>query len=805
MVHPLTINELNTAVDLSSYDFKTTDDLEASDKIIGQERAVSSLEFGLNVDGTGYNLYVAGPPGIGKMSAVVPYVKRMAAEQETPSDWCYLYNFDDSYHPNICAMPPGKGHEFKNDMEHLIEEIHKKLSRVFESEDYATRRNEVTQEMKSKKESIYEKFNQKSQEAGFKINPTPMGMLFSPLKENGEPMKEKEFSQLPEDKKQELNQKRRDLEQELQQISKNIRKVEKSIQERLKDLDKQIAMNVIGGMVDDLIEKYSEIDVIKDYLNRVREDIAEHIEMFKPSQKEKVSEQPLKTQLQYKIAKEKTFKKYSVNVLVDNKKHKGVPVVVERNPSYHNLFGRIEKEMQMGGYSTDFTMIRPGSLHRANGGYLILQIEDVLRNFLSWDSLKKALKSREIQIEELGERLGFLTTKTLRPEPMPLEVKVVLVGRPVYYYLLHHYDEEFAELYKVKADFDTQMDRDDQNIQDFLGFVAGYCKKENIRSLTKQGTERLLRHASRLADDQKKLSTHFGKIADVLRESHYWAGEDENDTITDKHIQKAIDAKIYRSSLIQEKIQEMTKRGTLLIDTTDKVVGQVNGLSVLDLGDYRFGKPTRITATVGPGRDGIVDIEREAKLGGPVHSKGVLILGGYLSRTFAKNNPLTLSARLVFEQSYQGVEGDSASSTELYALLSALSDYPVKQGVAVTGSVNQKGEVQAIGGVNEKIEGFFYLCKEHGLDGNQGVIIPRSNVKNLMLKKEVLDAVEKDQFNIWPVNTVDEGIEILTGQTAGKLQEDGTYKENTVNGRVQRQLNTYSKNWKQLLTGKKQE
>ena len=800
MTHPLTINDLNKDIDLSAYKFRTTGDLEPSDLIIGQERAVTSLEFGLNVDGIGYNLYVAGPPGIGKMSAVVPFVERMAAKRDTPSDWCYLYNFDDPYRPNILPMPSGKGREFQKDMERLVEQIHNKLIQVFESDDYLTRRHEVTQENKSQQETIYEQFNRKAREAGFEVNATPMGMIFSMLNENGEPLKEKEFDQLPEKKKQQMMGKRQEMEQKIQDLGKEIRKIEKSTQEKLKDLDKQVAMNVIGGMIDDLIEKYREIEAIENYLNRVRNDIADHIELFKPSQIEKVKEQSPQVQMQIHMAEEQTFRKYSVNVLVDNAKQKGIPVVVERNPSYHNLFGRIEKEIQMGGYSTDFTMIRSGSLHRANSGYLILQIEDVLRNFLSWDSLKRALTSGEIQIEELGERLGFLSTKTLRPEPMPLNVKVILIGKPIYYYLLHHYDEEFAELFKVKADFDTRMNRDETHTRDFLGFLAGFCQKEKLRCLSRPAVVRLLRHASRLADDQEKLSTQFGVLADVIRESHYWAVQDDSDIIEADHVQKAIDAKIYRSSLIQEKLQEMTERGILLIDTEEKVVGQVNGLSVLDLGDFRFGRPTRITATVAPGRDGIMDIEREAKLGGPIHSKGVLILGGYLSDKYAQNNPLALSARVVFEQSYQGVEGDSASSAELYALLSALSEYPIQQGITVTGSVNQKGEVQAIGGVNEKIEGFFDLCLKRGLTGEQGVIIPRSNVKNLMLKQEVIDAVENNRFFIWPVSHIDEGIEILTGHSAGERRADGTFADNTVNARVEARLQKYAENWQEMLS-----
>ncbi len=799
MIQHLGVDELTKEFDLSAYDFQTTEELEPSDAIIGQKRAVDSLEFGLNVDGIGYNLYVAGKPGIGKMSAVVPYVEKMALNRETPSDWCYLNNFSDSYRPDIVAMPAGRGQTFKKDMEHLIDQIHDKLTQVFDSEDYATQRDQLTQKTKNEQETLYQQFEAKANKAGFNIKPTPMGIFFSFRNNNGKSMEDEEVDKLPDEEKKKMNTKRRELEQEFQTFGKKIRKIEKESQDKLKELDKNIAMNVIGGMIEDLIEKYQDMETISTYLQRVQKDISEHIDMFKPSHQQKTTEQSPQAQMQLRMLREQTFKKYAVNVLVDNGEQEGVPVIVERNPSYHNLFGRIEKEIHMGGYSTDFTMIRSGSFHRANGGYLILQIEDVLKNFLSWDSLKRALTSKELQIEEVGERLGFLSTKTLRPEPMPLNVKVVLVGRPIYYYLLHHYDEEFAELFKVKADFDTVMHRDGSNINEFLGFVARFCHNEKLLCLTRPAVARLLKHASRLAEDQEKLSTHFGALADVLRESHYWAKKEAKEKVEPQHVQKAIDAKIYRSSLVKEKLQEMTERETLLIDTTGIAIGQVNGLSVLDMGDYRFGKPTRITATVAPGRDGILDIEREIKLGGPLHSKGVLILGGYLSNKYAQSSPLTLSARLVFEQSYSGIEGDSASSTELYALLSALSGYPVSQGIAVTGSVNQQGEVQAIGGVNEKVEGFFDLCKSRGLEGNQGVIIPKANVKNLMLKQEISDAIDENKFHLWSVCTIDEGIEILTGKSAGQRDKDGKFGEDTINGQVEKRLHSYAEDWQKLM------
>ena len=486
------------------------------------------------------------------------------------------------------------------------------------------------------------------------------------------------------------------------------------------------------------------------------------------------------------------FRKYQVNVLVDNSKQEGAPVVVELNPSYSNLFGRVEKEAHFGALYTDLTMIKAGSLHRANGGYLVLRAEDLLRNPFSWDGLKRALLSRQIEIEEPGERFGFMATKSVRPQPIPLDVKVALIGSPLLYYLLYASDDEFSELFKVKADFDTSMARDEENVQDFLAVLSTFCHKEKLKPLDASAVAKLLEHASRLAEDQEKLSTHFGALADVIREAHFWALQDGAPHVGAAHVQKALDEKLYRSNLIQERIQEMIARGTLLIDAAGEAVGQVNGLSVLSLGDYLFGKPSRITASVGPGREGVIDIEREVELGGPIHSKGVLILSGYLAQEYAQDKPLTLAARLVFEQSYEGIEGDSASSAELFTLLSALSGLPVKQGIAVTGSVNQHGELQAIGGVNQKIEGFFDVCQAKGLTGEQGVIIPQSNVQNLMLREDVVEAVKSKRFHVWPVKTIDEGIEILTGVPAGKRGPDGQFPEGTVGYRVDRRLREFA-------------
>jgi lon-related putative ATP-dependent protease len=505
-----------------------------------------------------------------------------------------------------------------------------------------------------------------------------------------------------------------------------------------------------------------------------------------------VKEPEAPTPFQFPWMKELPFRKYEVNVVVDNSELKGAPVVVELNPTYQNLFGRMEKEAQFGVLTTDFTMIHSGSLHRANSGYLVLRTEVLLQNPLSWDSLKTALTSGQVTIEEPGERLGFITIKGLKPEPIPLDVKVILIGNPLLYQMLYIYDMDFIELFKVKADFDTSMDRTEENMRKYAAFICAFCRKEKLRHLDASAVAKIVEYSSRIAEDQGKLSTRFAEIADIIREANFYATHENAENVNANHVRKAIEEKVYRSNLIQDKIQDMIKRNFLLIDTEGEAIGQVNGLSVIGLGDFAFGRPSRVTASISMGREGIIDIEREAKLGGPIHTKGVMILGGYLAEKYAQDKPLSLSARLVFEQSYEEVEGDSASSTELYAILSALSGLPIKQNIAVTGSVNQKGEVQAIGGVNEKIEGFYEVCKAKGLTGKQGVLIPESNVQNLMLKEEIVDAVKAEKFHIYPVKTIGEGIEILTETRAGTCRSDGTFEEKTVNYLVDKRLKEIS-------------
>jgi lon-related putative ATP-dependent protease len=794
-------SQLRRTFDSKMLGVETTAHLKTLEGIIGQKRAVSALQFGLEIHEKGFNIYVAGPPGIGKMTAVQSFLEDLARRKATPPDWCYVNNFEDSYQPKVCQLPARRGREFQQDMKSLIDHVRREIPKAFESEEYGNRRDAIIKTLDKQRAQALEKVNDHASKAGFMLQPTPLGLATVPMLK-GQPLSDAEFQALPAHTREEFQHRHEELKDELKAAMKQIHQLERATQEKLQKLDQQVALYIVGGLMDELHEKYRDLPQVLAYLQAVQKDILENIETFKAGTT--AATPAAEGAIAAPWLRELPFRKYQVNVLVDNSAQKGAPVVVEFNPSYNNLFGRVEKEVQFGALYTDFTMIKPGAFHRANGGYLVLPIEDVFRNLLSWDGVKRALRSGEIEIEEIGERLGFMATKSLRPQPIPFSIKVVLVGRPWLYYLLHAYDEEFPELFKVKADFDTRMECSQENIQDFLALVATFCNKEKLEHLDGGAVAKLLEYSARLTEDQEKLSTHFGALADIIREANFWALQENAKQISAAHIRQALDAKIYRSNLIEERMQEMIRRGTLLIALAGQTVGQVNGLSVLSLGDYQFGKPSRITASVGPGRGGIIDIEREVELGGPIHSKGVLILSGYLAQQFAQDQPLTLSARLVFEQSYEGVEGDSASSTELYALLSALSELPIKQGIAVTGSVNQLGEVQAIGGVNEKIEGFFDVCKAKGLSGEQGVIMPQSNVANLMLREEVVEAVAAKKFFIWPVRTINEGIEILTGVVAGERGVDGRFPEGTVNSRIEKRLQEFSERMKEAEREKKE-
>jgi lon-related putative ATP-dependent protease len=778
MVHELSVEKLRRECDPKLMRCASTQELAPLQEIIGQGRAVRALKFGLGIKERGFNIYVAGLPGTGRTTAVKSFLEEIARTKLVPPDWCYVNNFSNEYRPKAIRLPSGKGKDFQRDMKSFVENARRALTKAFESEDYATKREETIRAVEEQRKKLIDQLNSEAQRQGFIIQTTPIGLLLIPIIK-GKPVSDEELVALSAKTRQEIQEKRERLESDLRNAMRQFADMDRKIHEELEKMNRDVALYAIGHSVADLNEKYKDIPDVAAYLKDVQNDILDNLSQFI-----KGSEESPHAPVPVPWMKEAPFKKYEVNVIVDNSDAKGAPVVMEFNPTYQNLFGRVEKEAQFGALITDFTMIRGGSLHKANGGYLILPVEELLINPFSYDGLKRALKNEHITIEELEERLGFITTRSLKPEPIPLDVKVVLIGDPYLYHQLYVLDMEFNQLFKVKADFDTTMDRTAENVQQYAAFVCTLCQKENLKHLDGSGLAKLVEYSSRLAEDQQKLSTRFAEVADIIREANFYAAQENSDFVNGAHVKKAIEEKVYRSKLIQEKIQEMITRGVLLIDTDTEKTGQVNGLSVIDLGDFAFGSPSRVTASVGLGREGVIDIEREAKMGGPIHTKGVLILSGYMNDKYAQSKPLSLSARLVFEQNYEGVEGDSASSTELYSILSALSELPIKQNLAVTGSVNQKGEVQAIGGVNEKIEGFFEVCKAKGLTGKQGVMIPESNVQNLMLKEEIVEAVKEGKFHVYPVKNIDEGIEILTGAKAGLRQEDGSFEKETVNYRV---------------------
>ncbi len=780
-IRELTVEEVYKKCDPSIFDFETTKEVSPLDKLIGQKRALRAIDFGLKIKRHGYNLYLSGLPGTGKTSYIRSYLKEIAKEEETPSDWLYVYNFKQPSKPRAISLPPGKGEEFCHDMEEFIEELRTELPKVFSSEEYEKRKVAIMKALQEKSNKIMETLNEEAKREGLAIVRTNAGYVTIPIV-NGKQITPEEFETLSEDVKREIEEKTKKIQDRLFEALRQIRNEEREAKKEIAELDKQTALFVVKPRIEELLEKYKGSEKIEEYLKSVQDDIINNLGPF-IQQEEETS--PLNILLK---GKSSPFTRYKVNLIVNRKGSKGAPVVEETHPTYPNLIGKIEYEGQFGTMVTDFTKIRAGAFHRANGGYLILQVKDLLSNLGSWDALKRVLKDESIKIESLSEKLGLATVDSLKPEPIPVKVKVVLVGNPILYHLLYQYDEDFSKLFKIKADFDWVMKRDNENILKLASFVSSYCEREGLIHFDRSGMARLVEYSSRISDNQEKLSAMFNKLTELIQESATWAQIEGADVVSARHVDRAVEEKIYRSNLYEEKLQEMIDKGKILIDIDGEKVGQINGLAVLSLGDYSFAKPSKITANVFLGKEGVVNIEREVKMSGTIHSKGVLILSGFLREKFSQKFPPSFSASLTFEQVYEGVDGDSASSTELYALLSALSGIPIKQYIAVTGSINQKGEIQPIGGVNEKIEGFFKVCKSKGLTGKQGVIIPIQNVDNLMLNKEVQEAMEKGLFHIYPVSHVREGIKILTGMELGEPTQDGTYPEGTISYFVQKRL-----------------
>jgi lon-related putative ATP-dependent protease len=781
MVTELTADQAYKVCGSDNIGCDSSQELTPLETIVGQDRAIRAMQFGLGIKEKGFNIYVSGMPGTGRTTAVRRYLEEVAITKPVPMDWCYVNNFQDAYHPHALSLPAGRATELQKGMENLTKLVFQEVRTVFEGEEYAKHKEETLNKFEQQKQQILEKVNQEAIGAGFILQPTPMGVVTVPTR-NGKPMSEEDFLKLSPKDKEQLVQNQQKVQNALETSIRQTKSLDKDAREALDKLDREIALYALRNWYEDMKEKFKDLPDVLLYIDAVQADLLDQVELFKTDGQEETPALPFAS-----TPKGLPVKKYAVNILVDNSRLKGAPVIVETNPTHDNLFGRIEQEARFGALLTDFTLVRGGALHHANGGYLVLPVEDVLRSPFAWEDLSHSLANAKIEIEDITEKYGF-STRSLKPEPIPLDIKVILIGRPDIFQALLTYEVHFSELFKVKAEFDTSMVRSLEHTREYTGFATMLCNLENLKHLDSTALARLVEHGSRLAEDQEKLSTHFSEISDVIREANYYAGLDSVDLITAQHIRKAIEERYYRSNLIQERLQEMIGRGVIKIDIAGKKVGQINGLSVLGMGDISFGQPNRITVSLSLGREGVVNIEREAKLSGPIHTKGVLILSGFLANRYAQDKPMSLSARLVFEQSYGGIEGDSASSTELYAILSALSGLPVSQAIAVTGSVNQNGEVQAIGGVNEKIEGYFEICKTAGLTGEQGVILPASNVANLMLKESVVEAIRQAKFHLWPVHTIDEGIQVLTGNKAGERQADGTFEPDTVNALVDQRL-----------------
>ena len=779
--------ELRCICDPAVFKFNDTSEIEPLDEVIGQKRAVEAINFGLNMSSPGYNIFVTGLEGTGKSTIVKDILDRFAQTRPTPEDWCMVNNFEDEFRPHAIALPPGKAQVFSKSMYRLTEWLKIKIPKEFENKSFQESMGQIQEKFGNQKRALFEKLNQSAQSKGLMINQTSSGYQTLPMT-GDKPMSPEEFAKLPGDQQKEIESKIITLSSEINVAMAEVNRINQARHKAVEQLRQEVARFIIKERLELIREEYPESPDVLTYLEKVETHIIENIDTFLEFAARKTREMPEEP---FAIPKP-GFEIYAVNVLVDRKKETGAPVVFEPNPTYQNVFGRIEKRAFMGAIVTDFSMVQAGSLVRANGGYLILEIEALLMNPAVWEALKRSLQMKQMVIEDFTVGMG-LATASLKPEPIPLEVKVILVGNYQIFELLQNGDPRFNKIFKVRADFDYETERSDHAIQQYARFVARVGKEEGLLPFTPQGVAAIVEFGEKVIANKNKLSLRFGPIVGIVKEADYWARKADAKKITDEHVVRAFCEYRFRYNLYEEKVHESYTDETIMIDVQGATVGQVNALAVYQMGDISFGRPSRITAETYMGKHGIVNIEREAQLSGKTHDKGVLILSGYLGRTFARKYPLNLSISITFEQNYSGIDGDSASSTELYAILSSLAGDPINQGIAVTGSVNQKGQVQAIGGVNQKIEGFFDVCKSKGLTGQQGVIIPQANVKNLMVKKDVVDAVRAGAFHVYPVTGIEEGIEILTGVPAGKMDAEGNYPADTIYGKVQRQLEKYLK------------
>jgi len=783
----LTPDELTFACDPDQFAFETTNDLPDLQKIIGQDRAVRAIDFGVEIPSYGFNIYAMGSAGTGKTTTVQTFLERRADEEPAPDDWCYVNNFLDTKRPRAIQLPAGYGNQLRDDMAEFILDLQRNIPSAFDSEDYQQRAEAIVRQMEEARNQRLKELDAEVSRRGFALVQTAMGLVVAPVVE-GQVLSPEKYSQLPEEVRDGFEAHRQDLQRELEHAMREVRALEKKTKEQMRTLDREVADFVVGDCIDDVTEKYTSFDEVIEYLKEVRADVVENIGDFRKGVESQEADETNPAQPRVPRKPVDPLRRYMVNVVVDHSRSEGAPIVYSTNPTYRNLVGRIEQEVHFGMLTTDFTHIQAGSLHQANGGYLVMNARDLLGYPFAWDALKRAIKNQEIRTEMMDEALPITATTALEPEPIPFKARVILIGDIDTYYLLYNIDEDFRKLFKVRADFRYSMVRTPEAMQSYAEFIASRVRADNLLPFDRSAVAKVIEFGARVAEDKEKLAARFVDVVEVIQEASYWAGKNGHPVVTGADVDQTIEERRYRASHLEERLRERILEGIIHIRTEGEAVGQVNGLTVLSMADYEFGLPSRISARTYMGRGGVVAIDREANLAGNIHNKGVLILQGYLGGKYARDKSLSLAASLTFEQNYERIEGDSASSTELYALLSSLSGLPIRQDLAVTGSVDQQGQVQAIGGATAKIEGFFDVCKARGLTGTQGVLIPADNVRHLVLRRDVVETVRDGNFHIYAVETIDQGIELLTGVPAGEADEQGTYPEGTINYLVQQRL-----------------
>lgn len=792
MTRKLTGSDLDKGCTVESIELlKIEDDKELMNEIIGQNSAAEALQFGLNIKAKGFNIYVAGQPGSGKTTFAEKFARDIAEGESVPDDMCYVYNFEEPKNPILLKLKAGDGKAFKEDMEELVHVLSLEIPKAFSTNEYEAEKERILKNFQDKKDEIFKTLSEEAKELGFGVKSSNGGIYFMPIID-GKTITEEEFDELDDEEKDKITDTSEDIQKKASEVMKVIKEVERETKKELDEIEYNIGLLTLGHYITNIQDKYIDNERISRYLSFVKEDILNNIGDF--IEEDSDEEDPIAAVVPWisKRTVDEAMSKYRVNLIVDNSQLKGAPVIVHYNPTYINLIGEVEYDNENGNFTTDYMKIKPGILHKANGGYLILQVSDLLGNSFAWETLRRVLKTGEIIIEPLREyQLGGISVTSIKPESAEINLKVVLVGTNYYYELLNEYDDDFGRLFKICAMFDYEMEKNKENFMLMVKFINGYIARETSLEIDTSGMCELIDYATRLAERQDKFTTRFSQINDIMTEANTWARLAGENIISGESIKKAIDKKINRINLYEQKYNEMILDNEIMIETVGSKVGQINGLCVMEMGNYTFGKPTKITASTYMGKAGIINIEKEAELSGAIHDKGVQVLIGYIGSTYAQEFPLSLSSRICFEQNYNGVDGDSASSTELYAVISSLSGIPINQELAVTGSINQRGEIQPIGGVTYKVEGFYDICAARGLTGNQGVIIPEQNVKDLVLKKEVLEAVENERFHIYAISNVDEGIELLMGKEAGKKNTRGHYAKGTVHYKVMEKLKKY--------------